>query len=183
MILLILLFFQKIVLVILDPAPFNTNCIINLCPCHAKLFQSCPTLVTLWTVVYQVSLSMRFSRQEHWSVLPCPSPGDLPDPGFEPGSLMSLVLAGRFFSASAAQSGWPKNTGVGSISLLQQTFPIQESNQGLLHCRRILCQLSYQRSSISCSVMSNSVTPWTVASQAPLSMDFFRQEYWSELPY
>ena len=72
---------------------------------------------------------------------------------------------------------------VGSISLLQQTFPIQESNQGLLHCRWILYELSYQRSPISCSVMSNSVTPWTVASQAPLSMDFFRQEYWSELPY
>ena len=37
-----------------------------------------------------------------------------------------------------------KNTGVGSLSLLQQTFPTQESNQGLLHCRRILCQLSYE---------------------------------------
>ena len=39
-----------------------------------------------------------------------------------------------------------KNTGVGSLSLLQQIFPIQESNQDLLHCRRILYQLSYQGS-------------------------------------
>ena len=40
-----------------------------------------------------------------------------------------------------------QNTGVGSISLLQWTFPTQESNQGLPHCRRILYQLSYQGSS------------------------------------
>ena len=39
-----------------------------------------------WTVVYQASLSMGFSRQEYWSGLPFPSPGDLPDPGIEPGS-------------------------------------------------------------------------------------------------
>ena len=42
--------------------------------------------------------------------------------------------------------GKPKNTGAGSLSLLQQIFPTQESNQGLLHCRRILYQLSYQGS-------------------------------------
>ena len=42
--------------------------------------------VILWTVVYQVSLSMGFSRQEYWSGLPFPSPGDLPDPGIKPRS-------------------------------------------------------------------------------------------------
>ena len=41
---------------------------------------------TPWTVVYQAPLSMGFSRQECWSGLPFPSPGDLPDPGIEPGS-------------------------------------------------------------------------------------------------
>ena len=41
---------------------------------------------TPWTVAYQASLSMGFSRQEYWSGLPFPSPGDLPDPGTEPGS-------------------------------------------------------------------------------------------------
>ena len=41
---------------------------------------------TLWTVVHQAPLSMEFSRQEYWSGLPFPSPGDLPDPGNEPGS-------------------------------------------------------------------------------------------------
>ena len=42
--------------------------------------------VTPWTVAYQASLSMGFSRQEYWSGLPFPSPGDLPDSGIEPGS-------------------------------------------------------------------------------------------------
>ena len=42
--------------------------------------------MTPWTVAYQASLSMGFSRQEYWSGLPVPSPGDLPDPGIEPGS-------------------------------------------------------------------------------------------------
>ena len=50
--------------------------------------------VTLWTVAHQVPLSMGFSR--HGVGLPCPSPGDLTDPGIEPMSLKSPVLAGRF---------------------------------------------------------------------------------------
>ena len=41
---------------------------------------------TLWTIAYQASLSMEISRQEYWSVLPFPSPGDLPDLGIEPRS-------------------------------------------------------------------------------------------------
>ena len=42
--------------------------------------------VTPWIVAHQAPLSMRFSRQEYWSGLPFPSPGDLPNPGIEPGS-------------------------------------------------------------------------------------------------
>ena len=45
--------------------------------------KSCLTLVTLWIVACQAPLSMGFSRQECWSELPFPSPGDLPDPGIE----------------------------------------------------------------------------------------------------
>ena len=44
---------------------------------------------------------MGFSRQDYWSGLPCPLPGDLPDPGIEPTSFMSPALAGRFFTTSA----------------------------------------------------------------------------------
>ena len=49
-------------------------------------------------------------------------------------------------SLPAESQGKPKNTGVGSLSLLQQLFPTQESNQGLLHGRQILYQLNYQES-------------------------------------
>ena len=44
---------------------------------------------------------MEFSRQEYWSGLPLPPPGDLPDPGIEPEPLLSPELAGRFFTTSA----------------------------------------------------------------------------------
>ena len=46
----------------------------------------CPALPDPWTVACQAPLCMGFSRQEYWSGLPFPSPGDLPDPGIEPGS-------------------------------------------------------------------------------------------------
>ena len=45
----------------------------------------CLALATSWAVAHQTSLSLGFSRQEYWSGLPFPSPGDLPDPGIEPG--------------------------------------------------------------------------------------------------
>ena len=56
---------------------------------------------TQWTVACQAHLSMGFSRQGYWSGLPCPPSGDLPDLGIETMSLMSPVLAGRFFTTSA----------------------------------------------------------------------------------
>ena len=48
--------------------------------------KSCPTFAIPWTVACQAPVSMGFSRQESWSVLPFPSPGDLPNPGIKPGS-------------------------------------------------------------------------------------------------
>ena len=60
---------------------------------------SCVQLfATLRTVACQASLSMGFSRQEYWSGLPFPPPGDLPDPGIKPMSLASTTLAGKFFT-------------------------------------------------------------------------------------
>ena len=54
--------------------------------------------VTPWTVAHQAPLSMGFSRQEYWSGLQFPPPGDLPNTGIKPASLMSPALAGRFFT-------------------------------------------------------------------------------------
>ena len=57
--------------------------------------------VTPWTVALQAALSMGFPMQEHWSGLPCPPPGTLPDAGIEPVSLTSPALAGRFFTTGS----------------------------------------------------------------------------------
>ena len=63
---------------------------------------SCVLLfVTLWVVACQAPLFMGFSRQEYWSGLPYPPPGDLPDLRIEPESLTSPALEGRFFTTSA----------------------------------------------------------------------------------
>ena len=72
-----------------------------MCECVLSCFGYDRPFATLWTVACQAFLSMRFSRQEHWSELPCSPSGDLPDPETEPASLMSPALAGRFFTTSA----------------------------------------------------------------------------------
>ena len=78
----------------------------------AKSLQSCPTLCDpmdspgsneltriQWT--HQGPLSMGSFRQENWSVFPCSHPGDLPNPGIKPASLLSPALVGRFLTTSA----------------------------------------------------------------------------------
>ena len=74
-----------------------------------------------------------------WSGEAFPPPGDLPNPGIKPRSPTLWED-----SLPAKPQGKPKNTGEGSRSRLQQIFPTQESNWGLLHRRWILHQLSYQ---------------------------------------
>ena len=95
-------------------------------------------LATPWTAAYQAPPSMGFSRQDYWSGVPFPSPGDLPNPGIKP-----RFPALQEDSLPSEPPGKPKNTGVGSLSLLQGIFPTQELNRGFLHCRGILYQLSY----------------------------------------
>ena len=56
--------------------------------------------VNPWTVAHQTPLSMGFSRQENWNVLPFPTPGDLPNPGIKPMTLVSPELAGGFFTTA-----------------------------------------------------------------------------------
>ena len=78
-------------------------------------------------------------RQKYWSELPCPPPGDLPHGGIKPRS-----PALKVDSLPSEPLGKPKNTGLRSLSLLQGIFLTQELNWGLLHCRWIFYQLSYQ---------------------------------------
>ena len=130
---------------------------------------SCVRLfVTPWTVPCQAPPSVGFFREEYWSGLPFPSPGDLPHPGIEPWSpalqadslpseppgknkvkvaqLCPAVCNPRDYTVhgilQARVLEW------GSLSLLQQIFLTQESNCGLLYYRWILYQLSYQGSPV-----------------------------------
>ena len=94
-----------------------------------------------WIVACKVPLSMEFSRQEYWGGQTFLSPGDLLNPGIEPRS--PTLWAD---SLPAEPHGKPKNTGVGSLSLLQRIFLTQELNQDRLPCRWVLYQLSYEGS-------------------------------------
>ena len=87
-------------------------CVIH-CFSHVCLFG------TLYTIARQSLLSIGFSRQEYGSGLPCPPPGDLPDPGIKPVSLMSPELAGVFFTTRAAMED-PLNWDLWKKELTQQ---------------------------------------------------------------
>ena len=128
-----------------------------------------------------------FSRPEYWSGLPCPPPGDLPDPGIEPRS-----PALQADSLLTEPPGKPENTGVDSLICLKGIFPTQESNCSPLHCRQILYQLSYQGSPSTSLMFTNiflltwvynkhlklsTADPWTTwvwTAQVYLSVNFFQ---------
>ena len=91
----------------------------------------------LWTVALQAPLCIGFSRQEYWSGLPCPPPGDLPNPVIKPKSLTSPALAGGFFTNSAT---WEtllmaqrrvKMVGNGSSETLKRVEKFKKSGEGL----------------------------------------------------
>ena len=136
----------------------------SVCMCVLSRFSCVQLFVTLWTVACQAPLSMGFSRQEYWSGLSCPPPRDLPDPGIEPTSLMSLALAGGLFTTKAT---WEADGQLASKK-------VKRSAQ-VLKARKLLqnCYLSYQdvligmasklggqQSSIECPVMPNHGWPW-----------------------
>ena len=104
-------------------------------------------------------MSMEFPRQEYWSGLPLPTPGELLGPGIEPKSLASPALAGRFFITSAtwgAQGCW--DVGV---------WPLD-------------CILGV---GIVAKLIVFSCTQLFATHQVPLSRGFFRQECWRGLPF
>ena len=69
--------------------------------CVLSHFSCVRLFVTPWTVAHQTPLFLGFSRQEYWSEWPCPPPGDLPDSGIKPTSLMSPALADGFYITRA----------------------------------------------------------------------------------
>ena len=90
-------------------------------------------LETPWTVAHQAPLSTGILQARILEWVAMPSSRDLPNRGIKP---RSLTLQAD--SLPGEPQGKPKNTGMGSLLLLQGIFPTQESNRGLLHCRWIL---------------------------------------------
>ena len=129
---------------------------LRVCPLCAVL-RHVRFFATPWTAACWDPLSMGILQARILDWLPCPPPGALPNRGIKWAFLMSLALAKiepRSLSLQADSlpsepQCEPKNTGVGSLSLLLGNFPTRESNWGLLHCRWILYQLSYQGSPMS----------------------------------
>ena len=151
--------------------------------------KSCPTLGTPWTVACQDPLSMGFSRQEYWSGLPFPSPGVLPDPGIEPSSP-------TLQADSLLTELWGKPSCSAKSVQLCPTLcdPIDRSPPGspvpgILQARTLeWVAISFSNAwkwkvkVKSLSRVQPSATPWTAAYQAPPSMGFSRQKYWSGVP-
>ena len=89
---------------------FHTASLLTACrlPCYYNLFPKCMlshfchvwVFASPWSRAFQVPLSMGFSRQEYWSALPCPLPGDLPNPGIESTHLITSALEDRFSTTS-----------------------------------------------------------------------------------
>ena len=88
-----------------DDTHGNTSACMLSCFSHVRLS------VTPGTVAHQAPLSMGFSRQEYWSGLPCPPPGQIPDPWIKATFLMSPTLAGGFFTTSITWEAQVSNTG------------------------------------------------------------------------
>ena len=126
--------------------------------------------VTKRPVACKVPLSIELSRQEYWGGLPYPPPGDLPDPGIKPAFLMSPAMAGRSLPPVPPGKPVDENTIHPYAQLTLEKDPYVT-----------IPKVKVKVKSLSCVRLF--VTPWTVAHQAPLSMGFSRQEYWSGLPF
>ena len=124
--------------------PFPTNQLftdwlmgIYFIACELSHFSCIQLSMTLWTA----PLSTGFSRQEHWSELPCPPPGDLPDPGAEPVSLMSPTRMGASSHISFCRQcrvNSPTSSGKVVSSTRFLGFVISSATQALVKCTHAL---------------------------------------------
>ena len=127
-------------------------------------------LATPWTVAYQAPLSVGFSRQEYWSGLPFPPPGELPDPGIEPMSPVSPALQAHSLptepsgkSTYASQSGQkkvPKGAPLSPVLTLQvRTWLLQKRETGLRSHRELGAQMQRESRSLNYPTCIPTVQP------------------------
>ena len=120
--------------------------------CLLSHFSRVRLFATPWTAALQAPLSMGFSRQEYWSGLPCPPPGDLPHPGIEPASLMSPALAGGFFTTSATWKSRPGHGGGCRGGVGPEIWGVRARGPGVSLCSRLLSVLWGLRALQLCTV-------------------------------
>ena len=153
------------------------------------------SFVTPWTVAHQIPLSTGFPRQEYWSEMPFPCPGDISHSGIEPTSPAS---AGGFFSTEPPEKPISSPAATAAAKLLQSCPPLCDPTDGsppgptvpgILQARTLEWVAISSSNAWKWKVRVKSpsrvrllATPWTAAYQAPPSMGFSRQEYWSGLP-
>ena len=92
--------------------------------------------MTPWTVARQAPLTMGFSRQEYWTQLPFPPPGDLPHPGVKPMSLLSSAWAGVFFTTSATweAADFPESSSFFCFKCVTRTHELHHSSLHFFTC-------------------------------------------------
>ena len=133
--------------------------------------------VTPWTATHEAWQSLEFFRQEYWSGWPFATPEDLPNLGIKPVSPVSLTLADGFFT-----TGPPGRSLVSALKTHTQQTGCEETfgGDGCIYCFDCSCGFE---AVCACVLVTQWVrpfaTPWTIAHQAPLSMEFSRQESWS----
>ena len=137
---------------------------------------------TLWTVACQFSLSMGFFRQEYWSRLPFPPPGDLPDPGIEPKSLMSPAFADGFFTARTTwEAPFIHISSVQSLSCVWLSNPMDCSTPSLpIHHQLLEHTQTCPLSQWCHPTISSSVIPFSYCLQSfPASGCFPRSQFFA----
>ena len=136
------------------PLPFSpasevgaASCSLSLCLPQHSPFAFSPLRVclpsrfshVLWTAAHQAPSSVRLSRQEHWSRLPCPPPGDVPNPGIKPASPGSSALLGHQGSHQVSNNGTPyfltpRTPQHPAVPVVQELFTVPEQKLPFHSC-------------------------------------------------
>ena len=147
----------------------NLSCVSYTLKVKVKLLSCVQLFATPWTVAYQAPPSMGFSRWEFWTGLPFPSPRDLPNPGIKPAAKLLQACPTLCDPIDSSPPG-------SSVPEILQARTLEWVAISFSKAWKWKVKVK------SLSRVRPSATPWTAAHQAPLSMGFSRQEYWSGVP-